>query len=82
MFDINAMMNALLRNGILLGIGVSVASIVVFWRTLTSFITTPTVVGFGPFFTRFLVGVGVGIGIVVIAISGIWYALYLQTHKS
>jgi hypothetical protein len=81
MFDVNALMNACLRNGILFGIGISVAAIVVFWRTLTSFVTTPTVIGFQPFFTRFLVGIGIGIGIVVLAILGIRYAL-LQRVQS
>lgn len=81
MFDINGLMSALLRNGILLGIGITLLSVFVFWRTLTSFATTPTVIGFGPLLVRFLLGIGIGVGIVVLAISGIRYALYLHVQS-
>jgi hypothetical protein len=80
--DINGMMNALLRNGILFGIAAALAAVVVFWRTLTSFITTPTVVGgFGHLFTRFLLGIGIGVGIVAFVVLGIRYSLYLYTQR-
>jgi hypothetical protein len=56
MFDINDVMSALLHNGILAGIGISLFAVFIFWRTLTSFASSPMVVGFGPFFLRFLLG--------------------------
>jgi hypothetical protein len=75
MFDINGAFSAELRNGIFVGIIFSVVSIVVFWRTLTSFAKSPMIIGFQPFFVRFLLGVGVGIVLVALGLFAIRYAL-------
>ena len=58
-----AAMTTPLRIGILLGVSFAGVSLVVFWRAFVSFVEgRPTVIAFGPFFMRFMLGIGVGVG--------------------
>ena len=84
MFDIfPGMLRALLRNGVLLGLGLSLISTVVYWKTITSFVTTPTVIGIASptYLIRFLAGIGIGVGIFAAVLQGIGYALRLYANS-